>query len=481
MSVLDRAAERPAPASERLASRIPAPAGRAGLLSGWGRASFSRAHVIAATSGAEIADALARPELRAGGVIARGAGRSYGDAAQIAGGAVLDTSGLDRMLAIDVERLNVRVQAGVSYAALLAELVPRGFMLPAIPGTRHVTIGGAIASDVHGKNHPADGSIGRHLLALALCTPADGLRELELAADGDRELLLATLGGMGLTGVVVEATLAIEPLRSPWWALDTDRTDSLDETLALMSTDAGHRYSVAWLDVLAGGARFGRAVVTRSRDWPAEPPGEAPDLLRFAAGPRLGVPPAFPGSLLRPELIGAFNGLRWRTFPRQERERPVPLAPHFFPLDGLGQWNRLYGARGLVQYQFVVPDRAEAVLVRCVEELRARRVPSYLAVLKRLGRASGAPLSFPIEGWTLALDIPAWAPGLRPALDVLDELVATAGGRVYLTKDLRLRRELLADMYPELDRFLAARARTDPDGVLRSDLGARLGLCRSGV
>ena len=161
----------------------------------------------------------------------------------------------------------------------------------------------------------------------------------------------------------------------------------------------------------------------------------------------------------------------------RERGRPVALAPHFFPLDGIGEWNRLYGSRGLVQYQFAVPDGAEDTLVRCVELLRARRVPSYLAVLKRFGRPLDAPLSFPIAGWTLALDIPAWATGLRPALDRLDELVAGAGGRVYLAKDVRLRRDLIGVMYPQLGRFCAQRALADPEGVLRSDLGARLGLC----
>jgi decaprenylphospho-beta-D-ribofuranose 2-oxidase len=481
MSVTDRVEQRPAGATEGAASPPPPADSPARRLSGWGRAAVSRARVLTVRSGDEIAEALGCRELAAGGVVARGAGRSYGDAAQLAGGAVLDTTRLDRVLALDAERRTVRVQAGVSYAALLAELVPRGFMLPAIPGTRYATIGGAIASDVHGKNHPQAGSIGHHLLGLTLCTPADGLRELEVGGEGDRELVLATLGGMGLVGVVVDATLAIEPLRSPWWAVDTDRTDSLDDTLALMTRDEGHRYSVAWLDLLARGPRLGRAVVTRSREWSGEPPGDGRDLLHFAAGPRFGVPPRFPGSVLQPAVVGAFNALRWRALPRRDRDRPVPLAPHYFQLDAVPQWNRLYGARGLLQYQFVVPFQAAGVLERCVELLRARGVPTYLAVLKRLGRPNGAPLSFPIEGWTLALDIPAWADGVRPALDALDELVASAGGRVYLTKDLRLRRELLPTMYPQLDRFLAARRRADPDGVLRSDLGARLGLCRLGT
>jgi decaprenylphospho-beta-D-ribofuranose 2-oxidase len=172
-----------------------------------------------------------------------------------------------------------------------------------------------------------------------------------------------------------------------------------------------------------------------------------------------------------------FNALRWRATPRRERQRPLAMAPYFFPLDALGEWNRLYGAAGLVQYQFVIPTGEERALERCFQLIRARRLPVYLAVFKRLGLEFGGPLSFPLEGWTLAIDLPAAAPGLGAALDELDELVAGCGGRVYLTKDSRLRRDTLQAMYPRLDRFHAQRARVDPDGVLRSDLARRLGLC----
>jgi decaprenylphospho-beta-D-ribofuranose 2-oxidase len=193
----------------------------------------------------------------------------------------------------------------------------------------------------------------------------------------------------------------------------------------------------------------------------------------------MSVPPGFPGWALQPPAIAAFNGLRWRAFPRRERAKLVDAASHFFPLDGFGAWNRLYGAHGLLQYQFVVGDDRADVLIEIAELLRSRRVPVFLAVLKRLGSASGSPLSFPMPGWTLALDIPAGAAGVRPVLDALDERVAAAGGRVYLTKDLRLRRDLLETMYPELERFRAQRRLVDPNGVMRSDLGQRLGLCGS--
>jgi len=480
MSVADRTQPARTPLAPIATSR-----GRQRRLSGWGRAAFSRAHVVVATSAEQVAGVLADPAVRSGGVIARGAGRSYGDAAQNGGGTVLDLTAMAQVLGVDPQRRHVRVQAGVTYAQLLAELVPQGLMLPVIPGTRHVTIGGAVASDVHGKNHGHDGSLAGHVAELTVATPAGGCQRI--SAEADEELMLATLGGMGLVGVVVEATLAVEPLRTPWWSVDTDRTGSLSDTLELMARDEGHRFSVAWLDLLAGGRRLGQAVVTRSNDWASDQPREPTGRRGARRGeqplqppPRLSVPRGFPGSVLAPPLIAAFNELRWRSFPRHERGRPTPLTPHFFPLDGFGEWNRLYGSRGLLQYQLVLPDGGEATLMRCVEILRDRRIPSYLAVLKRFGPASGGLLSFPLEGWTLALDIPAWATGLRPALDQLDEFVAAAGGRVYLTKDLRLRRDVLAAMYPQLPRFEAERARVDPDGVMRSDLGRRLGLCATG-
>jgi decaprenylphospho-beta-D-ribofuranose 2-oxidase len=463
----------------------PPPRGRERTLSGWGRVAPSRSTVIAVRGSDEVAAVLAAPP--PGGVIARGAGRSYGDAAQNAGGTVLDLTGLDRILDIDTDALLVRVQPGVTYGQLLPELAARGLMFAVVPGTRYVTIGGAIASDIHGKSHHADGTIARQVASLRICTPAGGCREI--TPQSEPELFAATLGGMGLLGVVVEATLRVQRLPSPWWSVDNDRTDSLEHTIAVMAEDESHRYSVTWLDLLARGRAVGRGVVMASNDWGPVPEGSAPDSDRRRPAaepaalppPRLLAPPGFPGFVLSPPFVSAFNALRWHTSKPRERRVPMPLATHYFQLDLVREWNRLYGSHGFVQYQFAVPPDRQVAVVRAVEKLQARRIPTYLAVLKRLGAPSDGPLSFPIEGWTLALDIPAAAPGLRPTLDELDEMVATHGGRVYLTKDVRLRRELLATMYPALDRFRAQRELADPDGVLRSDLGARLGLCRAGA
>jgi decaprenylphospho-beta-D-ribofuranose 2-oxidase len=346
-----------------------------------------------------------------------------------------------------------------------------------------VTIGGAIASDIHGKSHHVDGTIARHLASLRLCTPSGGAREI--TAESDPELFAATVGGMGLTGVVVEAALRVQRIASPWWSVDSDRTDSLEQTIAVMARDDSHRYSVTWLDLLARGRAIGRGVVMASNDWGplagGAPPRAAGDRRHADPAalppPRLAAPRGFPGVVLSRPLVQAFNALRWRGSKRRERAVPMALATHYFQLDLMRNWNRLYGSHGFVQYQFAVPAGRQDAVVRAVELLAARRLPTYLGVLKRLGPPSGGPLSFPLEGWTLALDIPAAAPGLRRSLDDLDEMVVTHGGRVYLTKDVRLRRELLETMYPQLDRFRRQREIADPDGVLRSDLGSRLGLC----
>ncbi len=450
-------------------------------LSGWGRTAPADCRVYTPSEVEQVVDLVAGARPGAG-VIARGAGCSYGDAAQNGGGVVLDMASYDRILEIDPERRLLRAQAGARIADLMAALAEHDLTVPVVPGTRHVTLAGAIASDIHGKNHHRDGAFARHVTSISLCTPAAGV--VVLTPESDSELFYATLGGMGLTGVILEATIRAKALPSPWVSADLDRTDGLEQTLELLSGPEHHRYSVAWLDLLAEGPRMGRGVISRADPLSAE---DAPSGGRRLSGGRpypaslrrkaiADVPQSFPPALLRPVSVRAFNALNWAKSPRSERGRPLALAPYFFPLDVLGRWNRLYGPGGLLQYQFVVPAGEEDTLRRSFELMRLRRLPVYLAVFKRFGAAFGGPLSFPLEGWTLAIDLPAAAPGLASALEELDELIAGCGGRVYLTKDSRLRREALLAMYPRLHEFHELRARVDPEGVLRSDLGRRLGL-----
>jgi decaprenylphospho-beta-D-ribofuranose 2-oxidase len=447
--------------------------------------------VIRPRTADEAAEALRFGASDPGGVIARGAGRSYGDAAQNEGGVVIDVTALDAILAIDAARRLVRAQAGVTIGRLMAALAPHGLTVPVVPGTRHVTLAGAIASDIHGKNHHRDGAFARHMSAITIATPAAGV--VEVSADSDPELLYATLGGMGLTGIVLEATIRAQELAEPFVLADVERSRGLEDTLALLSGPETRRYSVAWLDLLAGGARLGRGIISRADPaspsdvagrrrsegapgGPAPTRGQDPYVRALERSATVHVPERTPGWLLRRGSVRAFNALNWRLS-RTGRERLLALVPYFFPLDVVGDWNRLYGSRGLVQYQYVIPLGREEELRRSFELIRRRRLPVYLAVFKRFGPHFGGPLSFPIEGWTLAVDIPAAAPGLEPALRELDELVGACGGRVYLSKDSRLARDALAAMYPQLPRFEALRARVDPAGVMRSDLARRLGLC----
>jgi decaprenylphospho-beta-D-ribofuranose 2-oxidase len=421
-----------------------------------------------------VAEALAG----AGPVIARGLGRSYGDPAQCAGGTVLDLGALDAVGEVDPASGEVTVGAGASFHDVLARTLPAGWFLPVTPGTRQVTLGGALAADVHGKNHHRDGSLAAHVVRATLVTPT-GVHEI--APGSDPELFWATAGGMGLTGVVTEAVLRMVAVETDRMVVDTERFGELDSVMAAMEAgDAAYRYSVAWVDCMATGRHTGRAVLTRGEharraDLPSSAPPGGP---RAPGPPRLRVPLQAPPGLLNPWTIAAFNEVWYRAAGRHGRGEVLPLAGFFHPLDGVADWNLLYGRRGFVQYQFAVgPDQGDVVR-RAVGLLSTGRVPSFLAVLKRFGPGTPGPLSFPVAGWTLALDLPVGPEALPVVLDRLDAMVAEAGGRVYLAKDSRLSPQTFAAMYPRAPEFQEVRRRVDPDGVLASDLSRRLGLDR---
>jgi decaprenylphospho-beta-D-ribofuranose 2-oxidase len=444
-----------------------APPATDAALAGWGGGPRAPAGVVRAPNADALRAAVAQS--RGTTAITRGMGRSYGDAAQLAGGRVLETTMLTAH-ELDAEDGVVRAQAGVTLGRLLAELEPAGWVLPVVPGTQHVSVGGAIASDIHGKNHGISGTFGAHVLALGLLTASGEL--LELTGEHDPDLLGATIGGMGLTGVIVWASIKLRRLHSPLLSVDTDRVERLDEALAALDAPGGpHR--VAWLDLLGPG--LARGVVTRAEHAPADAADRHPRA-RTTVAARLRIPPRWPGGLLRTDLVRAYNEFRFRTMPRRATGELEPFGAHMFPLDAVDAWPRLYGPRGFVQYQLVVPRGEEVALEQVLVQLRRSAVPCYLAVLKDFGPANAFPLSFPLSGWTLALDMPRRAPGLMALLERLDEIVADAGGRVYLAKDDRLRAEMLRAMYPRLDEWRAVRDRVDPDGRWRSDLGVRTGL-----
>ena len=441
-------------------------------LAGWGRTRPTVAELVPADSEQIVVDSLRHVGTR--GVIARGLGRSYGDAAQNGGGLVLDGQPLCELEWHEHDPGVVTAGAGLTIEALLRVVVPRGWFVPVTPGTRYVTVGGALAADIHGKNHHRDGSLARHVLGFRIVTPALGVVDV---APGD-ELFKATLGGMGLTGVIVEATLRLVPIETALMAVDTEQAGDLDRLFTrLTELDHERRYTVAWIDVLSRGAKLGRGVITAAEHAPLDalPSARQHDPLRFAPRALVGAPRWIPSGLLNPMTIALFNEAWYRKAPPRRLGQLQQISTYFHPLDGVRHWNRLYGPRGFLQYQILVPNRETEVLRHVIETFANSRLPGFLAVLKRFGDSSGGYLSFPAPGWTLTVDLPA-QPELSAILDALDDRVVEAGGRIYLAKDARMKPHHLPVMYPNFGRWTAMRAMVDPDRVLQSDLSRRLGL-----
>lgn len=445
------------------------------LLTGWGRTSPSLARVRTVSTAADVADAVRTAGSR--GVLARGLGRSYGDAAQSGGACVLDLASMGNV-ALDVDRGTVTAGAGASLDDIMRAIVPAGFFVPVTPGTRMVTVGGAIAADVHGKNHHVDGTFGSQVRSLRLVDGTGQERVLapDAADPADAEAFWATVGGMGLTGVVTEATFSVLPIETSLISVDTERGKDLDDVMARMvARDDDYRYSVAWIDTVAAG---GRGVITRGDHAPLDALSEAQQTsaLAFDPKPLATAPSLIPGGLLNNLTVRAFNELWFRKAPQHRVGELQTIGAFFHPLDGVHDWNRIYGPGGFLQYQFVVPDAAGDVVGTALRALRDIGAPSFLTVLKRFGAANPAPMSFPIPGWTLAADVPATIPGLAATLDRLDDLVAAAGGRLYFAKDSRQSPDMVARTYPRLGAWQAVRDRMDPAGVFTSDLARRLSL-----
>ncbi len=439
------------------------------LLTGWGRTAASRADVVAPSTG-ELSEVLRTR----GRLVARGLGRSYGDAAQSGGGTVIDTVNMTTQLEPGPV---MRIGAGDSLDSVMRSAVPRGWFVPVTPGTRYVSVGGAIACDVHGKNHHVDGTFGQHVRSFDIVL-ADGSFQT-VTPEGDPDLFWATVGGMGLTGVVTSAAVAMQPIETAYMAVTTKRLNNLDDLFAAMiAADETAPYSVAWVDTLAKGARLGRSVLTTGYHAPLTALDSykrvAP--LHFDPKSLVRAPNIAPAALLNRFTVGAFNEAWFRKAPQSRVDEIQSITTFFHPLDGVQDWNRIYGPPGFLQYQFVVPDGAHEVVRYALGRLSSAQCPVFLAVLKRFGAANPGMLSFPSKGWTLAVDIPARVPGLTALLDHLDTKVTEAGGRIYLAKDSRVRPDVLEQMYGRLDEFRAVRDRVDPNHRLTSDLSERLGL-----
>lgn len=415
-------------------------------LSGWGRypmvpcrlAMVSETSVAAATvAGADT-------------LIARGCGRSYGDSS-LNPDLTVATAGMNRILAFDAGTGRVECEAGLLLRELIDVLLPRGWFPPVTPGTKFVTIGGMIASDVHGKNHHRHGSFCDHLEWIDLAL-GDG-RVLRCSRDQNPDLFAATCGGMGLTGFILRAAFGMTRVPSAWVRQETRRAADLDAVLRLAEESLDWTYSVAWIDCLARGASLGRSVLFLGEHAPVEALPAARRTAPFAWPQRSdkAVPVDFPSFALGSLSVRLFNALYYRA--QRPGEAIVGFDPYFYPLDAIAGWNRIYGRRGFVQYQCVLPLAASREgLGRLLEAISSAATGSFLAVLKRLGGQSFGLLSFPSPGYTLALDFPV-SPATMKLLPRLDAIVAEHGGRIYLAKDARIDSEHFAAGYPRIEEF----------------------------
>lgn len=401
----------------------------------------------------------------------RGLGRSYGDASLPAPGTdFLGTESLDRFLAFDPSTGILEAEAGISLQTILKTLLPRGFFLPVTPGTQWVTLGGAVASNVHGKNHHHVGSIERFVTFLEVATPLGTLR----CSPTERpDLFRATVGGYGLTGLITRIGLKMKSVTSDKIVGRAVRGRSLGEIFEALRREDGATYSVAWIDTLARGRAMGRGLLLVGEH------AEAPraKTAEKTAGPLLDVPFAMPSWLLRPWALRLFNEAYYRL-PRSANEHLAGYEGYFYPLDAIGRWNRLYGPQGFFQYQFVIPDTAgdaERGVEKCLRFLADNGLGSFLAVLKRCGDDT-VMLPFCKRGYTLALDIPHRGAETLRALEALDRQVLECGGRIYLTKDARLPRDTFRAMYPEWTDWMRVVRQYNPRGLGRSALSERLGL-----
>lgn len=430
---------------------------------GWGRYPQIKADLLLPSDEKELRglSCFEKPE----NVTPRGLGRSYGDSSL--GPVMVGTLRLDHMLNFDSEAGILYCQSGVSLADILEVFVPRGWFLPVTPGTKHVTVGGAIASDVHGKNHHIDGCFCDHVEFLNIFTGSGDI--IRCSPEENPDLFHASCGGMGLTGMIVDAAIRLKKIKSSFINQIVYKSVDIQESLEQFEMHTDQPYSVAWIDCISGGKALGRSLLITGEH------ADQGDLVVHKAS-TLSVPVDMPSFLLNPLSIRVFNTVYYNKVRRQETHARVHYDPFFFPLDGIGDWNRMYGKQGFTQYQFVIPKKGgvkamEAILKAIVDSKKG----SFLAVLKAFGKKNKNLFSFPTEGYTLALDFKI-EPDIFPFLDRLDAMVLDHGGRVYLTKDVRMNAETFKMSYSNWEQFQEIRERYGAKQAFTSLQSKRLGL-----
>jgi len=432
-------------------------------LSGWGNYPKAKGKVVVPFGISDLRGSILPT------IIPRGLGRSYADQSINEGGYVLDMRPLGRFLSFNGERGLLRAEAGVSLDEVLKVFIPRGWFPYITPGTKYVTLGGMVASDVHGKNHHREGSISEHIASLTLLTPSG--ERLNLTPNDEE--FWATVGGMGLTGIILEVEMRMRPIETSYITYRSVRVRNIDEMLAVFDdNDPYYTYSVAWIDCLSSGKNLGRGVVMFGEHARLSelPKSLARKPLFYRRKLKVRFPIWAPSFLLNDLTMAVFNWLYYTTHPPYEGF--VDYERFFYPLDAIDDWNRAYGRRGFIQFQFVVPE--SDTMVRVLERIVKHGGGSFLAVLKRMGKQRGY-LPFGMPGWTLALDFPI-KPGLFDFLKPLMRDIVAQGGRFYLTKDALMDGEIFRASYPDFPKWYEIRRRLDPEGVLSSNLARRLGM-----
>lgn len=434
-------------------------------LTGFGRSTASASNVCDAQTESDLRAIVAecRNETR----LARGAGLSYGDTAQLASGRVIRTTGLQAVHSFDPVSGEIVVGPGVTFGQLMNEFSASGWIPPVTPGTQFATVGGAVANDVHGKNHDADGSFGDHVLWFDLLLPSGEARRVD--ASSDPSLFAATIGGIGLTGVIARLCFRMRQVPGTRVLVEERRIRNIHHYLdVLAQVREGYRHTVGWIDGIARGRNLGRGVLEAANEIHGV---RKPDSRR-----RVRVPFDFPARSINAFTVGLFNSLYYRRISDRGRIRAIDMESFFYPLDTLLDWNRMYGRPGFLQFQSVVADsESRRALPSLLESISRSGTASFLAVIKTLGGEGKGYLSFPKRGVTLALDLQN-RPGIDRLLNELHDITLTHGGRVYLAKDSRMTSEHFRRMYPRLDEFRAVLDRVDPGRLMCSDMALRLGI-----
>jgi len=436
------------------------------LIANWGNYPVIEANEDFFAFPEQLAELLSRPDA----FIPRGNGRCYGDASLA--GNTISTLKFDKILSFDTKEGVFECQSGLTLDQILEVVVPAGWFLPVTPGTKFITVGGAVASDVHGKNHHVDGSFSNHIQDMDVVL-ADG-KTLTCSPEVHGDLFEATCGGMGLTGIISRVRFRLKKIETSYIRQKQIKADNLEELIHLFEEYGHYTYSVAWIDCLKKGKNFGRSILMLGEHAQLKDLNinQQRDPLKLPGKKQINFPFNLPSWVLNAYTVKAFNFLFYAKNVKKEINNIIGYEPFFYPLDAILHWNRGYGKRGFVQYQFVLPLDAKQGLVEILHRISEKGLGSFLAVLKVFGKQESI-ISFPKEGFTLALDFPV-REGLLDFLDELDQIVLQNGGRLYMSKDARMKPEMMKAGYPELNKFKEIVRKYNPYSKIHSNQSDRL-------